>query len=140
MPSKETVISELHSLQEAMESILYKAKENAKISSENFVAVDIKQLGALIGLYYNALCNLGVKTREAMEALFTRYFRYQEFQACVDSLLETEANWDMFLKERDKEVYGAGDGEPELRVGSKGPLDYIVVDAESERYVDHKGM
>ena len=33
-----------------------------------------------------------------------------------------------------------GGGEPKLQVGCKGPLDHIVVDAESERYVDLKRM
>ena len=33
-----------------------------------------------------------------------------------------------------------GGGEPKLQVGCKGPLDHIVADAESERYVDLKGM
>ena len=35
---------------------------------------------------------------------------------------------------------GGGVGELKFQVGCKGPLDHIVVDAESERYVDLKGM
>ena len=31
-------------------------------------------------------------------------------------------------------------GELKFQVGCKGPLDHIVIDAESERYVDLKGM
>ena len=134
MPTKDVLVSELHSLEASLKGLLDEAKENAKISNDYFVAHGIKKLAPFCGYYYTTLCNLGVKTKAQMEELFGRFFKFQEVQAAVDNLLETEASWNQFLKDMDKKIYGSNDGEDKLQVGAKGPLDHAVVDTETEWY------
>ncbi|KAI8479193.1 hypothetical protein Bbelb_430870, partial [Branchiostoma belcheri] len=104
-------------------------------SLDDFMDRRVGCLGGLIGIYYNFLTRLCVKTRLEAERLWEHLYRYPSVQSAVEDLWEVEEQWDRFLQDVDKQLNADRAGE-DLRVGSLGPVDVPLVDARTGRSVN----
>ncbi|CAL8070618.1 unnamed protein product [Calicophoron daubneyi] len=95
-------------LNDILQGARRKAERNAKVFAENGVSIMFRGLDAYADMYEK----LGVKSREAVERLFSKFADCEEIQDTQDAIEETEGNWRDFLTNLDREVMREQGGTP----------------------------
>lgn len=133
----EHLLQEIEKLQKMLSSILAEAQENATHSTENFVADQVRKMGAAIGHYFATFQALNVMSRKEMEEEIRKMYNHQSIREAEEELHAAEDEWNSFLEEIDAKI----DPSPvvtsgaELFIGSKGPLELKLTDVSTGRYV-----
>lgn len=110
--------------------LLQAAKEKSK-DVQNFVEIQLGQsFGPAIGIYTKIFKALEVKSREELEDVVKKSFRYLSVQESFENLLLVESSWDEFLKELDATLQG-GDAVEKLSVGQSPPSDFCLINART---------
>ncbi|XP_071834716.1 uncharacterized protein [Apostichopus japonicus] len=89
--------------------------------------------GPLIRAYATVFRDLKVGTRSAYESLFEKFSRDPDVRDCFDELLELEDEWDESLLNCDQRMVRNPSAVTEPKVGSRAPVDVILVDGRTEK-------
>ncbi|PIK38796.1 hypothetical protein BSL78_24374, partial [Apostichopus japonicus] len=89
--------------------------------------------GPLIRVYGTVFKDLKVWTRSAFESLFEKFFHDPDVRDCFDELLELEDEWNESLFHCDQRMATNPSAVTQAKVGSKGPVDVILVDGRTEK-------
>ncbi|CAH8618596.1 unnamed protein product [Heterobilharzia americana] len=100
---RNVVISVRHcarELDDILQGARRKAQSNAKLFSETGISIMFRAVESYADMYEK----LAIKSRDALERLFSKFSECEEIQDTQDAIEETEGNWRNFLVNLDKEV------------------------------------
>ncbi|CAH8639670.1 unnamed protein product [Schistosoma rodhaini] len=100
---RNVVISVRHcarELDDILQGARRKAQSNPKVFAETGISVMFRGVDSYADMYEK----LGVKSRDGLERLFSKFSDCEEIQDTQDAIEETEGNWRNFLVNLDKEV------------------------------------
>lgn len=125
--------NEIKALSSLLNSLLEKAKQSVQQSLECFISDEVRQLGAAIGGYFKCMNGFGVKTRAALEAIWSKFYQSQDIRDAVEELIEVEDNWNAFLDNVDCMLSGTViDEDVQVSTGMHAPCDIPLINVTTK--------
>ncbi|CAH8864495.1 unnamed protein product [Trichobilharzia szidati] len=132
---RNVVISVRHcarELDDILQGARRKAQSNAKLFSETGISVMFRGVDSYADMYEK----LAVKSRDALDRLFSKFSECEEVQDTQDAIEETEGNWRNFLSNLDKEVMHEENENGKMESSSKSDVKCNYLFLPSIPFVD----